>query len=130
MSKTYLLRLEETDLGQILDGLMAREEAWRTTAEYFRSGHNLDAHFSIEECSGEHEANQIALFYDRIIRNLERQRDEQRSFEDEMYLQGKADGQANLIQRILANWKLLQRLGPDALHRRLLELQDEICDET
>ena len=72
MSKTYLLRLEENDLGQILDGLMAREEAWRTTAQCFRSGHNLDAHFPIEECGGEHEANQIALFYARIIRNLER----------------------------------------------------------
>jgi len=47
-----------------------------------------------------------------------------------MYLQGKADGQANLIQRILANWKLLQRLAPDELHSRLLELQDEICDAT
>lgn len=130
MSKTYLLRLEENDLGQILDGLIAREESWRKTAEYFRSGYNPDDSFVIEECSGEQEANQLALFYGRIIRNLERQRDEQRSVEDEMYLQGKADGQANLIQRILANWKLLQRLGPDALHRRLLELQDEICDES
>jgi hypothetical protein len=130
MGKSYLLRLEENDLGQILDGLMTREETWRTTAEYFRSGHNPDAPCPIEECGGEHEANQIALFYARIIRNLERQRDEQRPFEDEMYLQGKADGQANLIQRILANWKLLQRLGPDELHSRLLELQDEICDAT
>ena len=130
MSKTYLLRLEEKDLGQILDGLIAREESWRKTAEYFRSGYNPDDSFIIEECSGEQEANQLALLYARIVRNLERQRDEQRSVEDEMYLQGKSDGQANLIQRILANWKLLQRLGPDELHRRLLELRDEICDES
>ncbi|MFO1486914.1 MAG: hypothetical protein U1F65_00410 [Verrucomicrobiota bacterium] len=130
MKTTYLIRLEENDLGQILDGLKVREESWRNTAEYFRSGSHPDGYFSIEECSGEHEANQLALFYARIIRSLERQRDERRTRPDEMYLQGKADGQANLIQRVLANWKLLQRLGPKALHRRLLELQDEICDET
>ena len=129
MSKTYLIRLEENDLGQILDGLRAREESWRKTADYFRSGYNPDDSFAIEECNGEHEANQIALFYARIIRSLERQRDEQRTTDDEMYLQGKADGQANLIQRILANWKLLLQLGPTSLHQRLLELQDEICDE-
>ena len=129
MSKTYVLRLEENDLCQILEGLQAREESWRKTADYFRSGYNPDDSFAIEECGGEYEANQIALFYARIIRNLERQRDERRTSEDEMYLQGKADGQVNLIQRILANWKHLQRLGSVAMHKRLLELQDEICDE-
>ena len=118
----------ENDLGQILDGLRVREESWRRTGDYFRSG-NLDDAFAIEECNGEHEANQIALFYARIIRNLERQRDEQRTSEDEMYLQGKADGQANLIQRVLANWKFLKRMGSRDLHRRLIELDDEICDE-
>lgn len=129
MSKTYLIHLEENDLGQILDGLKAREDSWRKTADYFRSGSNPDDSFVIEECSGEHEANQMALFYARIIRNLERQRDEQRSLSSELYLQGKSDGQANLIQRILANWKDLIKLSPAALHERLLELQDEICDE-
>jgi hypothetical protein len=129
MSKTYMLRLKENDLGQILEGLEAREQSWRKTADYFRSGYNADSSFAIEECNGEHEANQIALFYARIIRNLERQRDEQRTSEDEIYLQGKADGQANLIQRVLANWNHLQRLGSVALHKRLLELQDEICDD-
>jgi hypothetical protein len=129
MKTTYLLRLNEIDLGQILEGLQAREESWCKTADYFRSGYNPDDSFVIEECNGEYEANQIALFYSRIIRNLERQRDEQRNSECELYLQGKADGQANLIQRILANWKHLQRMGSIALHERLLELQDEICDD-
>lgn len=129
MKTTYLLRLNEHDLGQILEGLQAREASWRKTADYFRSGYNPDDSFIIEECNGEYEANRIALFYARIIRNLERQRDEQRSSECELYLQGKADGQVNLIQRILAHWKYLRRLGAVALHKRLLQLEDEICDD-
>ena len=129
MSKIYFLRLDDNDLGQIVEGLQVREESWRRTADYFRSGYNPDASFVIEECNGEYEANQMALFYARILRNLERQRDEQRSSECELYLQGKADGQDNLIQRILANWNQLQQMGSVALHRRLLELTDEICDD-
>lgn len=78
MSKTYLIRLEENDLGQILDGLKEREDSWRKTADYFRSGFNPDNSFAIEECNGEHEADHIAEFYSRIIRDVERQRDEQR----------------------------------------------------
>jgi hypothetical protein len=129
MNKSYFLRLGENDLGQIIEGLQAREESWRRTADYFRSGSNLDTSFVIEECNGEHEANQMALFYARIIRNLERQRNEQHSSECEFYLQGKADGQDNLIQRVLVNWNQLQRMGSVALHRCLLVLRDEICDE-
>jgi len=129
MNKIYFLRLGENDLGQIIEGLQAREESWRRTADYFRSGYNPDDSFVIEECNGEYEANQIALFYERVLHNLERQRDEQRGSECELYLQGKADGQDNLIQRILVNWNHLQCMGSVALHHRLLELRDEICDE-
>ena len=49
--------------------------------------------------------------------------------ERETYLQGKADGQDNLIQRIQANWKQLRPLDPAELRRQLVELKDEICDE-
>ena len=83
MSKTCLIRLEENGLGQILDGLKAREESWRMTADYFRSGYIRDDAFAIEECieecNDEHEADRIAEFYSRIIRDVERQRDEQRA---------------------------------------------------
>lgn len=105
MKQTYLLRLERNDLGQILDGLRSREESWRNTADYFASGFNANDSFVIEECNGEHEAREIAQFYGRIIRNLERQFEEQNAKplneERELYLQGKADGQDNLIVRIL-----------------------------
>ena len=97
MSKTILLRLDDNDLGQILEGLQAREESWRRTADYFRAGHNPGDSFVIEECSGEYEANQITLFYSRIIRDLERQREQQPYLEREHYLHGIADGQDILI---------------------------------
>jgi uncharacterized protein YdcH (DUF465 family) len=48
--------------------------------------------------------------------------------ERETYLQGKADGQDNLLERILANWNQLRPLDPLELRRQLLELKDEICD--
>ncbi|HEY5297953.1 MAG TPA: hypothetical protein VIK59_08500 [Verrucomicrobiae bacterium] len=129
MNKKVLFRLDDNDLGQILEGLRVREESWRKTADYFRSGHNPDDSFVIEECNGEHEADQIALFYSRIIRDLERQREQPPNLEREPYLQGKADGQDNLIRRVLDNWKQLQQLDSPALHPRLLELKDEICDD-
>ena len=132
MNKTYLLRLDGNDLGQILDGLRAREESWRNTAEYFRTGLSPDDSFVIEECNGEYEADQLARFYGRIIRLLERQQEQQDggflTQERELYLQGKADGQDNLITRILANWKILGRLRGSALRARLDQLKDEICD--
>jgi hypothetical protein len=77
MSKTYLLQMDENDLGQIIDGLKVREESWRRTADFFESGYSEEL-CAIEDCNDEHEAKQMALFYGRIIRNLERQRDEQR----------------------------------------------------
>lgn len=49
--------------------------------------------------------------------------------ERDIYLHGKADGQDNLIQRILANWKQLHPLDPPELGRHLEELKDEIFDE-
>jgi hypothetical protein len=48
--------------------------------------------------------------------------------EREMYLQGNADGQDNLIERVLANWKHLRPLDQPELRLHLLELKDEICD--
>jgi hypothetical protein len=77
MSKIYHIQLEANDLGQILDGLREREESWRRTAEYFRSGGDGDDAFAIEECTDEHEAECIAEFYSRIIADLERQRKNQ-----------------------------------------------------
>lgn len=78
MSKTYLIRLGENELGQVLDGLRVRESTWRATAEYHACGHLADDSVAIEECSDETEATRVADFYTAIIRDLERQRDAQR----------------------------------------------------
>ena len=66
---------EANDLGQILEGLRIREESWRNTAIYLRDGYFPDDTFVCEECSDEQEAENIANFYQRIILNLEQQRD-------------------------------------------------------
>lgn len=79
MSKTYMIRLGKNELGQILDGLRMREVSWRGTAEYLVSDQLADDSIAIEECRDEHEATRIADFYAAIIRDLERQRDEQHS---------------------------------------------------
>lgn len=78
MSKPYLIRLEENDPGQILDGLKAREASWRKTADYFRSGCNPDDALVIEECRDEDEAGRVAESDSRIIREVECRRDQQR----------------------------------------------------
>lgn len=47
----------------------------------------------------------------------------------QLYLDGKADGQQNLIIRVAANWTELQRLKPLEVSAELQRLKDEICDE-
>jgi len=78
MSKTCLIRLEEDDLGQLLGGLKAREDCWRRTADYLRSGCSGEFSNASEECSDESEADRMAEWYAKLIRAIERQRDEQR----------------------------------------------------
>jgi len=129
MSKTYVLTLDGINLEQVLAELRARETSWRKTGEYLRSGYcATDDPFLAEDCTSDHEADRTALFYARMIRSLERQREEPLTVERELYLQGKADGQDALLQRTMTNWNLLQRMPPVAVRRRLLELRDEICD--
>ena len=129
MNNTFLLRLDDNDLSKILDDLREREESWRIIADFFRSSQTRDDSFAIEERSGEYEATQTALFYSRIIRDLEDQREHPPASERETYLQGKADGQDNLIIRLLDNWRRLQQLDSSELPSRLPELKDEICDD-
>lgn len=72
MSKTYLIRLEENDLGQILDGLNVRAEAWERTAEYLRSGF-IHGDYVVEECSKPEEADSIARHYRSLLRAIREQ---------------------------------------------------------
>jgi len=76
MGKTYMLRLEESDLGQLLDGLEARADAWTKTADYHRTGES-PPDFIAEECNDAGEASRIATHYRSIIAKIEKQREEQ-----------------------------------------------------
>ena len=76
MSKTYLLRLDGHDLGQILDGLEIRAEAWEKTADYHRTGES-PPDFIVEECDNADEASRIANHYRSIIAKIRKQQEEQ-----------------------------------------------------
>lgn len=73
MGKFFQIHLERNDLGQLLDGLRVRADAWLKTAEYLEVGHVTDESFVCEECSDPHEAKSIALHYERIIIGIEKQ---------------------------------------------------------
>ena len=77
MGKTFHLRLDGFDLGQILDGLRCRQESWTNTAIYLRDEYFPDDSFVCEECSDADEARRVADHYQRIISAIERQIEEQ-----------------------------------------------------
>ena len=76
MKKTYRIELDDHDLGQLLDGLVARAQAWEKTANYHRSG-EAPADFIVEECTDADESDKIAAHYRSIIAKIRRQREAQ-----------------------------------------------------
>lgn len=80
MGKQLDIRLDSHGLGQLLDGLRARNEAWRRTADYLESGYVSDDSFICEECSNASEAAAIARHYSKIISQIERQVKQQRGW--------------------------------------------------
>lgn len=76
MPKTIQIKLDENDLGQLLDGLETRAEAWEKTANYHRTGES-PPDFIVEECNDAHEADGIANHYRSIIAKIRKQREEQ-----------------------------------------------------
>lgn len=75
--KEYVIHLNGLDLGQLIDGLEARADAWRLTAMYLETGEAPDG-FVIEECSDAEEARRIAEHYQQILASIIRQQTEQR----------------------------------------------------
>ncbi len=73
MGTTCTIRLERNDLGQLLDSLRSRSEAWHGTAEYLESGVTPRDDFVIEECNDADEARAVAEDYDRIIATIKAQ---------------------------------------------------------
>ena len=69
MRKVYRIELDDIDLGQLLDGLEVRAEAWEKTADYYRTGVAPDD-FIMEECRDAEEAEKIAAHYRSIIAKI------------------------------------------------------------
>ncbi len=63
------LSLDERILGQIMDAIEVRQEAWSKTAAWYR-GELDDPFFVIEQCSDDEEAEDIAALYAEIERVL------------------------------------------------------------
>jgi hypothetical protein len=76
MNKTYRIELDDFDLGQILDGLEIRAEAWEKTANYHRTG-EPPPDFIVEECNNAEEADRIAAHYRSIITKISKQMEAQ-----------------------------------------------------
>lgn len=76
MSKIYRIELDGFDLGQLLDGLDARADAWEKTANYHRTG-GLPPDYIVEECNDADEADKIAAHYRSIIAKIREQQEEQ-----------------------------------------------------
>jgi hypothetical protein len=71
ISKVQLV-LDESMVGQILDALEIRREAWQKTSAWYR-GELDDPFFAIEECRDEEEADSIATLYLQIETELRSQ---------------------------------------------------------
>ena len=76
MPKKYRIELDDFDLGQVLDGLEIRAEAWEKTADYHRTGES-PPNFIVEECNNADEADKIARHYRSIIAKIRKQQEEQ-----------------------------------------------------
>ncbi len=77
-TKSFTIKLESSDLFQVLDGLASRADSWASTAAYLRTGAYEESEpFLIEECSDPEEADEIAEHYRAIIRSIERQMNQQ-----------------------------------------------------
>lgn len=68
------LKLPRLMVGQIIEGLQARQEVWLDTAEYMETGVTSEPCI-IEECSNANEARNIATYYEEIINAIEKQLD-------------------------------------------------------
>jgi len=76
MQKVYRIELDDFDLGQLLDGMEARAEAWEKTADCRRTGKS-PPDFIVEECTDADEAGKTAAHYRSIITKIQKHREAQ-----------------------------------------------------
>jgi hypothetical protein len=78
MKNLYTIKLDDFDLGQTVDGLRLRAEAWEKTAQYLRTNEMPPGEeFLAEECSDPDEAGHIAGRYRSIIGKIREQMEAQ-----------------------------------------------------
>ena len=77
LDEEYVIRLNGFDLGQLIDGLEARADAWRNTATFLTTGVATTEDFIAEECTDAEEAKGLAKHYERIIATVLEQQSEQ-----------------------------------------------------
>ncbi len=74
--KTYTIVLGSNDLGQALEGLELRAQAYRNAEAYHATGEALFDE-QIPEVNDDDEARKIAEHYERIIGNVRAQKEKQ-----------------------------------------------------
>jgi hypothetical protein len=79
----FIIKISSNNLGQIIDGLKQREEAYHITAEYYETG-NIDSDQQIVEVSGQDEAINMTKLYRDLIADLEGQMARQTFMETEI----------------------------------------------
>ncbi len=72
MKEVCEIKLKGIDVGQILEALEIRAEAWEATAAYAR-GDEIEPGVIVEEHSSAGEAEKIVSDYRRIIAEIDRQ---------------------------------------------------------
>lgn len=70
--RTYTIKLNSHDLGQLLDGIEQRALSYRNTENYHACGKTLSDDI-VEEVTDADEARQIAEHYERIIATVHAQ---------------------------------------------------------
>ncbi len=73
MGKEYLIHLNRLALGQLLDALSNRSEAWQKTADFLTTGHVADGTFICEEHNYANEAEAITSHFSKITAQIEPQ---------------------------------------------------------
>jgi len=76
--KEYVIRLNEDDLGQLIDGIEVRHKDWLNTAIYEETGEIRYPDYSLEQCRDADEAWNIADHYQRILTTIVEQRERQK----------------------------------------------------
>jgi hypothetical protein len=132
MPEPIRLKIPPDDAYGIIEALNYYLESWKATEVFLRDGVIYDGPIH-DDCTSYETAHRQVLQFRGVLKRLHQGLDcigksQRPSNERKHYLQGKADGQDNLIQRVLANWSELHKIDSSVLHQRLVELKDEIYD--